>query len=61
MLYIWLDDWVGVGPLCELFTRLFTLSVNKESSFGDCLEINSSSTVWIVPSRISLRQFEGGM
>lgn len=34
----WLDDWVGVGPIYVLFSRIFRVVANKESSVMDCYE-----------------------
>lgn len=36
VLRFWFDDWVRVGPLCELLSRVFRLVSNKESVVSDC-------------------------
>lgn len=41
-----LDDWVGVGPFCGLFPRLFILVVKKDSSVRDCFELRGGCIVW---------------
>lgn len=57
----WLDDWVAMGPFCELFPKLFRLAVNKESPVSDCFEVRSGCMAWEVSFRRSLRQMEGFM
>ena len=54
-LRFWLDDWVGVGPLCELFLRVFRLVSNKESVVSDCYEVMDGCIMWGVTFRRSLR------
>ena len=54
----WLDDWVGMGPLSELFPRIFRLVVNKESCVSDYFEVRSGCMVWEVPFRRTLWQME---
>lgn len=56
----WLDNWVGVGPLCRLFPKLFRLSVNKEASVSDCYEMRNGSIVWRVSFIRSLKLLEWG-
>lgn len=30
--HFWLDEWVGVGPLCSRYPRVFRVVSNKDSS-----------------------------
>ena len=55
----WMDGWVGKGPLCGIFPRLFRLTVNKESSISEYVEVRGGSTFWNVHPRRSLRPSEG--
>ena len=47
----WLDDWVGLGPLCELFLRIFRVVSIKESIISDCYEMLDGFMVWDVSFR----------
>ena len=50
----WLDDWVGEGPLCELFHRIFRVVTNKETAVSDFYEVQDDSIVWGVSFRRNL-------
>ena len=49
-----MDDWVGVGPLFELFPRLFGVVLNKDFAVSDCYEVREGGTVWNVSFRRGL-------
>ena len=54
----WLDDWVGVGSLCELLPRIFRAVSIKESVVSDCYEMRDDSMVWDVSFRRRLHPSE---
>ena len=55
VLRFWLDDWVGVGPLYELFPRVFRLVSNKEFHVTNCCGVRDGCTLWGVTFRRGLR------
>lgn len=34
--HLWIDDLLGMGPLCASFPRLFRIVITKSSSVKDC-------------------------
>ena len=56
----WLDDLVGVGPLCGLFPRVFRVVSNKESTVNEYYEVRDGCPLWSVSFRRSLHPFGRG-
>jgi len=54
----WEDNWVGNGALKEVFTRLFSLSLSKESKVAEFGAWNNGQWAWTFAGRRSLFEWE---
>lgn len=56
--FFWVDDWLGVGLLFQLFPRIFKVMSNKKSSIKDCYEGGRGFVSWEVSFRRVLGPYE---
>ena len=56
--HLWLDVWVVLYTLCQLYTRLFRVVSNKESTVKDYYVWVGNSLSWRVGFRRVSRQLE---
>ena len=54
----WEDNWVGNGALKEVFPRLFSLSLSKESKVAEFGAWNNGQWAWTFAWRRSLFEWE---
>lgn len=44
--WFWFDDWVGEGPLCLLYPRVFRVASNKECSVKEFYNWEGERVSW---------------
>lgn len=52
----WLDNWIGLGPFCVLYPRVFRVVTNKDSFVRDCYVWRGHEVVWTLAFRRDLHQ-----
>jgi len=57
----WRDKWVGSNPLCVTFSRLFSISNQKDAWVGDVCEIRDEESRWTLTWQRPMFLWEGDL